>query len=175
MMWGSSGEFTCAADDSDPTILQVITSKLSVTGWWMMSSICCFTVDKTVLVFSFPPSPQEWSGGTAAAANRGKSNLVNSDSVASDITIARKVSDSSTESAKQSQFWAAIRLQQYDHFGSVHESQTKKRKKTDDSYIKSCVVHNLFPLICMRPALTVAWQLGAIWRHASLLTYVVVQ
>lgn len=35
------------------------------------------------------------------AANHGKSNLVNSDSVASNSTIARKVSDSSIESANQ--------------------------------------------------------------------------
>ncbi|XP_075902454.1 adhesion G protein-coupled receptor G4a [Nelusetta ayraudi] len=43
----------------------------------------------------------EWSNRVMPAANRGKSNLVNSDSVVSDSTIARKVSDSSIESANQ--------------------------------------------------------------------------
>lgn len=64
-------------------------------------SIGRFAADNSVVAFLSPPPPQEWSDRVMPAANHGKSNLVNSDSVASDSTIARKVSDSSIESANQ--------------------------------------------------------------------------
>lgn len=59
-------------------------------------SIGRFAADNSVVAFL---SPLRLKNG--AAANRGKSNLGNSDSVASDSTIARKVSDSSIQSANQ--------------------------------------------------------------------------